>query len=268
MSPPDLIAGEGKAGEGSGQAVLRLDFISLFPQMFEPFVVHGVCGRAIQRGLVEVRVWNPRRHATNLHQTVDDRPYGGGPGMVMMAPPLAATVQEIRADCSASGWSAGPVVLLSPAGEQLSQPWVEQRLERMAEGPQQMTWVCGRYEGIDQRFIDAYVDYELSLGPFVLSGGELAALVAMDAWIRRLPGVLNHAESSLQESFMEGDRLDHPHYTRPEVFEGVAVPEVLLSGHHGKIIDWRRTESDRLTVARKAAAAAQQDRPAPKRLGG
>lgn len=247
MRPADRVAGP-SAGQQDRTAVLRVDVISLFPQMFEPFLEHGVCGRAIQRGKVEVHIWNPRRHATNVHQTIDDRPYGGGPGMVMMAPPLAATLTEIRAQSEIDGWSHGPVILMAPGGERLAQPWVERRLAAMADGLEQVTLVCGRYEGIDQRFIDAYVDEQVSLGPFVLSGGELPALVILDAWIRRLPGVLNHVESSLQESFMEGERIDHPHYTRPEVFEGVAVPQVLLSGHHGKITDWRARESARLTA--------------------
>jgi tRNA (guanine37-N1)-methyltransferase len=190
--------------------------------------------------------------------------------MVMMAPPLADCVAAIRRSLSTEDCPAGPVILMSPAGTPLTQGWIETQIadrgQPPATGPaadttpesaagstarpQQYTLVCGRYEGIDQRFIDRYVDLEISLGDFVLSGGEIAALALMDGLVRRLPGVLNDALSSINESFMQS-QLDHPHFTRPEVFEGTPVPAVLLSGHHGKIADWRACESKRLTLSRR-----------------
>ena len=171
--------------------------------------------------------------------------------MVMMAPPLADCVSAIRQALQAAAVPKGPIILMSPAGIPLSQPWVEHQIIRERHsGPLQFTLVCGRYEGIDQRFIDHYVDLEISLGDFVLSGGEIAALALMDALVRRLPGVLNDALSSVSESFMQ-PQLDHPHFTRPEVFEGSSVPSVLLSGHHGKIADWRAEQSKRLTLSRR-----------------
>jgi len=245
---------------------IRFDVISLFPEFFAPWQSLGVCGRAVTERRVSVHHWNPRQFVSDVHQTIDDRPYGGGPGMVMMAPPLADCVAAIRHSLQAEHCPSGPVILMSPAGMPLTQAWIETQIAQWvqpqpsdtaehptpsgATGTQQFTLVCGRYEGIDQRFIDRYVDLEVSLGDFVLSGGEIAALALMDALVRRLPGVLNDALSSVHESFML-PQLDHPHFTRPEVFEGTPVPAVLLSGHHGKIADWRAQESHRLTLSRR-----------------
>lgn len=227
---------------------MRIDLITLFPEFFEPWLTTGVCSRAVTRQWLQVERWNPRQFTTDVHQSVDDRPYGGGPGMVMIPTVLAQAVCAVKAGCAQKGQAPGPVVLLSPAGQRLNQRWIEDRLA--PQSARQITLVCGRYEGVDQRFIDRYVDEELSLGDFVLSGGEIAALAVLDAFTRRLPGVLGDAASAENDSFMNG-LLDCPHYTRPEIFEELAVPEVLLSGHHGKIADWRLQASERLTEARR-----------------
>jgi tRNA (guanine37-N1)-methyltransferase len=232
----------------------RFDVISIFPEFFEPWKRLGVCGRAVARGLVDLKLWNPRQFVNDPHQTIDDRPYGGGPGMVMMAAPLADAVKAIRSNLLTQGITAGPVVMLSPSGRRLDQDWLEEKLTHPVNPASalppainqqitpQMTLVCGRYEGVDQRFINRYVTEELSLGDFVMSGGEIAALAVLDSLVRRLPGVMQDELSSVQESFLTG-RLEHPHYTRPEVFEGEGVPELLLSGHHGKIAGWREEQS-------------------------
>lgn len=252
------------AGPAAGPMV-RFQIVSLFPEFFAPWQSLGVCGRAVSQNRVAVTHWNPRQFTHDPHQTVDDRPYGGGPGMVMMAEPLAGCIEAIRK--ASAPHPPGPVILFSPAGTPLSQSWIEaqrawilqssDKAENSPQGPRlgssaiaQFTLVCGRYEGVDQRFIDQYVDQEISLGDFVLSGGEIAALALMDALVRRLPGVLNDEMSSVAESFI-GPLLDHPHYTRPEVFAGKAVPSVLLSGHHGKIADWRAAQAQLLTLSRR-----------------
>ena len=236
---------------------IRFDVITLFPELVSAWAAAGVCGRAVSRGLVECHLINPRRFAHDVHQTVDDRPYGGGPGMVMLAEPLQAAVVEAKQAATQSGWIPGAVILFSPAGEVLDQGWVEAALLpiRAAAGAHdsarcQWTLVCGRYEGVDQRFIDQCVDIEMSLGDFVLSGGEIAAMALIDAMTRRLPGALGDDASSDQDSFING-HLDHPHYTRPEVFGDQGVPDVLLSGHHGKIRDWRAAAAQLLTKARR-----------------
>jgi tRNA (guanine37-N1)-methyltransferase len=227
---------------------VRIDLISLFPGFFDPWLQTGVCSRAITQDRMQVHRWNPRSYTHDVHQTVDDRPYGGGPGMVMLPTVLSDTLRAAQENCQAASVPLGPVVLLSPAGRRLDQAWVERMLA--PEQPRQLTLICGRYEGIDQRFVDQWVNEELSLGDFVLSGGEIPALAVLDALARRLPGVLGDADSSEQDSFMNG-LLDHPHYTRPEVFGGQRVPEVLLSGHHGKIADWRLAQAQALTQARR-----------------
>jgi tRNA (guanine37-N1)-methyltransferase len=206
---------------------MRFDVISLFPEMFEALRC-GVTGRAIERGQVELALWNPRDYARDPHRTVDDRPYGGGPGMVMMVEPLRAAIQDARAASP-----HGRVLYLSPQGRRLDQAAVRE----MASAPG-LVLLAGRYEGIDERLIEAHVDEEWSIGDYVLSGGELPAMVLMDAVIRLLPGVLGHADSAEQDSYVDG-LLDCPHYTRPEEIEGRAVPEVLMSGNHGLIRRWR-----------------------------
>ncbi len=197
--------------------------------MFQAIRDYGVVGRAIQRGRLQLGLHDPRDFTRDRHRTVDDRPYGGGPGMVMLAEPLQAAIAQARA----AGPAGRPVIYLSPQGERLDQPL----LRELAAG-EGMILLAGRYEGVDERLIELEVEREISLGDFVLSGGELAAMVLIDALSRLLPGVLGHQDSAAQDSFAAG-LLDHPHYTRPEVFAGRAVPEVLLSGNHQAIARWR-----------------------------
>jgi tRNA (guanine37-N1)-methyltransferase len=206
---------------------MRFDVVSLFPAMFDALRC-GVTGRALDRGLAEMVLWNPRSYAQDVHRTVDDRPYGGGPGMVMMAEPLSQAIGDARRAAPDS-----PVLYLSPQGRRLDQSAVEGLARQRG-----LILLAGRYEGVDERLIDGCVDQEWSIGDYVLSGGELPAMVLMDALIRRLPGALGHADSADQDSYADG-LLDCPHYTRPEVFEGRAVPEVLRSGNHEAIRRWR-----------------------------
>ena len=208
---------------------LRFDVITLFPEMFAALTASGITRRALERGLWQLTCWNPRQWTEDAHRTVDDRPYGGGPGMVMMATPLE---QAIAAAKVGAGGTA-KVIYLSPQGARIGQ----ERVAQLAAGDGAIL-LCGRYEGIDERVIERCVDEELSLGDFVLSGGELAAMALMDACIRQLPGALNDDLSAVEESFVAG-LLDCPHYTRPELHEGMRVPEVLLSGNHEAIRRWR-----------------------------
>ena len=207
---------------------MRFDVITLFPELFEIVTAHGVTGRAVKRGLVELALWNPRDYAQDRHRSVDDRPYGGGPGMVIMVQPLRDALQSARVVAPAS-----KVVYLSPQGRRLDQAAVTEIAGRSG-----VVLIAGRYEGIDQRLIDSEVDEEWSIGDYVLSGGELAAMVVMDAVTRLLPGVLGHELSAEQDSFMAG-LLDHPHYTRPEEVDGRPVLAVLLQGDHAAIRRWR-----------------------------
>ncbi len=219
---------------------MRFDVVTLFPELFAPFLSTGITRRAFETGQVKVQLHNPRDFALGNYRRVDDRPFGGGPGMVMMAEPLAqclAAVRSVRAD-------EAPVVLFSPVGQSLRHAMVT----RWAASPGAVL-ICGRYEGIDQRFIDRHVTEQISLGDFVLSGGEIAAMALLDAVARLQPGVLGDAESHTQDSFnpaLDG-LLDCPHYTRPEIWQGQSVPDVLLSGHHVNIERWRRNERLRLT---------------------
>lgn len=208
---------------------LRFDVVTLFPEMFAALTASGITRRALERGLWQIECWNPRQWTQDVHRTVDDRPYGGGPGMVMMASPLE---QAINAAKAATGVEA-KVICLSPQGRRIDQ----RRVEELAASTGAIL-LCGRYEGIDERLMERCVDEELSLGDFVLSGGELAAMALMDACIRQLPGALNDEASAVEDSFAAG-LLDCPHYTRPEVYEGSVVPDVLLSGNHEKIRRWR-----------------------------
>jgi tRNA (guanine37-N1)-methyltransferase len=214
---------------------MRFDVITLFPELFAPFLESGVTRRAYASGLVDVRLWNPRDHAEGNYRRVDDRPFGGGPGMVMLAEPLARCLAAIRADRAEA--TPAPLVLFSPVGPRLDHAGVE----GWSAGAGAIL-LCGRYEGVDQRFIDTHVDVQLSLGDFVLSGGEIAAMALLDAVARPQPGVLNEAGSHEADSFnpaIDG-LLDCPHYTRPEEWEGRRVPAELLSGHHAQIERWRR----------------------------
>lgn len=224
---------------------MRFDVITLFPELFEPFLQNGVTRRAFESGQVQVRLWNPRDHAQGGYRRVDDRPFGGGPGMVMMAEPLFQCLQAIRADSGLSRDQA-PLVLFSPIGVRFSHALVEGYSQCAGA-----VLLCGRYEGIDQRFIDAFVDRQVSLGDFVLSGGEIPAMALLDAVARLQPGVLHDEGSHQQDSFNPalGGLLDCPHYTRPEVWQGQGVPEVLLSGHHARIEQWRQAQS--LAVTRR-----------------
>lgn len=215
---------------------MRFDVITLFPELFAPFLNTGVTRRAYDSGQLQVVCHNPRDFAEGNYRRIDDRPFGGGPGMVMMAEPLARCLESVRAQ---RGGAPAPVVLFSPLGERLDHGVVA----RWSAGSGAIL-LCGRYEGIDQRFIDAYVDVQLSLGDFVLSGGEIAALALLDAVARLLPGVLGDPDSPQQDSFhpaLDG-LLDCPHYTRPEVWRDQPVPAALLSGHHARIEEWRRAQ--------------------------
>lgn len=227
---------------------MRIDAISLFPDMFGVVRDSGVTGRAHNQGLWSLHAWNPREFTQDVHRTVDDRPYGGGPGMVMLAEPLKQTLEAIQADRSVSSVAAAPVILLSPVGQRFDQS----AAAKLAHSGGAI-FVCGRYEGVDQRFIDTYVDEQWSLGDFVLSGGEIAALAMIDAAVRLMPGALHHGDSSLQDSFQESisGLLDSPHYTRPEVLWDQSVPPVLLSGNHANILRWRREQSLALTAKKR-----------------
>ena len=212
---------------------MRIDVITLFPEMVETLLRFGVTGRAVARNLLDVATWNPRDDAHDRHRTVDDRPYGGGPGMVMKVQPLRNALRRARAATEPSG----KTLYLSPQGRLLTQDGVRE----LAQEPR-LILLAGRYEGIDERLIEAEVDEEWSIGDYVLSGGELAALVVIDAVARLQPGALNDDESAEQDSFM-GGLLDYPHYTRPEEIDGQPVPAVLLSGDHAAIARWRRREA-------------------------
>jgi tRNA (guanine37-N1)-methyltransferase len=205
-----------------------LDVITLFPEMFSSVLEHGVIGRAVSDELVGFRSWNPRDYTEDKHKTVDDRPYGGGPGMVMMYEPVCAAIAKAK-----EAQPKAKVIYLSPQGRRLDQSGVAELSKRSG-----MILVSGRYEGIDERIIDSVVDEEWSIGDYVLSGGELAAMVLIDSVCRTLPGVLGHEDSANEDSFVDG-LLDYPHYTRPEEIDGYTVPEVLLSGNHEAIRRWR-----------------------------
>jgi len=235
---------------------MRFDIITLFPEWFAPLLTSGVTRRAYESRSVDVRLWNPRDHAEGNYRRVDDRPFGGGPGMVMLAEPLEKCLQAIRAERAEA--KPAPFVLFSPIGQTLNhtavQGWAESHGAIL---------LCGRYEGVDQRFVDACVDVQLSLGDFVLSGGEIPAMALLDAVARLQPGVLNDEGSHQQDSFnpaLDG-LLDCPHYTRPEVWQGPAgeqpVPPVLLSGHHQHIEAWRREQRLRLTAQHRPDVLAQ-----------
>lgn len=228
---------------------MRFDVITLFPELFEPFFKSGITRRAFESKQVNVRLWNPRDFAEGNYRRVDDRPFGGGPGMVMMAEPLWQCLQVIRADRAEPEEDRAPVVLFSPIGQRLDHASATSWAASAGA-----VLVCGRYEGIDQRFIDACVDQQISLGDFVLSGGEIAALALLDAVARLMPGVLGDEGSHQQDSFnpaLDG-LLDSPHHTRPEVWNGpsgpMAVPEVLQGGHHERIARYRREQSLQLTA--------------------
>ncbi|MDB5862248.1 MAG: trmD [Betaproteobacteria bacterium] len=213
--------------------MLQIDVVTLFPRMFEAVTTNGVTGRALERRLYDLVLWNPRDFAANAYRSVDDRPYGGGPGMVMMPDPLEKAIGAARQRQKSTGVAKPRIVHLTPQGRVLDNALVAELAQE-----QGLVMLAGRYEGVDERLASRVFDDEISIGDYVLSGGELAAMVVMDAVVRQLPGALGDAESASQDSFVNG-LLDHPHYTRPEVYEGAAVPPVLLSGNHAEITRWR-----------------------------
>jgi tRNA (guanine37-N1)-methyltransferase len=217
--------------------MLQFDVVTLFPAMFDAVTGSGVTGRARERRLYELVLWNPRDFATNSYRTIDDRPYGGGPGMVMMPEPLEKALGAARQRQKSSGVSKPRVLHLTPQGRLL-----DNQLVRELAGERGLVMLAGRYEGIDERLVGRVVDDEVSIGDYVLSGGELAAMVVIDCLVRQLPGALGDAESAVQDSFANG-LLDHPHYTRPELYDGAAVPSVLLSGNHADVARWRLKQS-------------------------
>lgn len=227
---------------------MRFDIVTLFPELFTPLITTGVTRRAYASGVVEVQLWNPRDFADGTYRRVDDRPFGGGPGMVIMAEPLSRCLAAIQAEHVAANLLPVPVVLFSPVGQVLTHSAVV-----TWSGSAGAVLICGRYEGLDQRFIDKHVTHQISLGDFVLSGGEIAAMALLDAVTRLLPGVLNDEGSHQLDSFnpaLDG-LLDCPHYTRPESWDSAVVPAVLMSGNHAQIQRWRREQSLRLTSSRR-----------------
>lgn len=213
---------------------MQFDVITLFPEMFRALTDWGITSRAAKQQRYALRSWNPRDFTVDNYRTIDDRPYGGGPGMVMLARPLEATINAAKQRQIDMGLPAPRVVFMSPQGKSLT----HKRVMGLKNEPG-LVVLCGRYEAVDQRLLDRVVDEEISLGDFVLSGGELPAMALMDAVVRQLPGVLGDDASAVEDSFVNG-LLDSPHYTRPEVYEGVAVPPVLMGGNHAEIMKWRR----------------------------
>ncbi len=212
---------------------IRFDVVTLFPPMFDAISQHGITARALENNLYALSLWNPRDFTTDNHRTVDDRPYGGGPGMVMLAEPLEQAIKAAKASQIAAGVLSPKVIHMSPTGRPLTHQIV---MDLVAE--QGLVLLASRYEGVDQRLLDQMVDAEYSIGDYVLSGGEMPAMVLMDAIVRQLPGALGDADSAIEDSFVDG-LLDCPHYTRPEEYAGEKVPEVLTSGNHAKIKQWR-----------------------------
>ncbi len=225
---------------------MRFDVVTLFPEMFEAITRYGVTRKAVEQGKFQLQTWNPRDFTTDNHRTVDDRPYGGGPGMVMLADPLDKAISAAKAAQATSGLAKSWVIHLSPQGRQLTHEVVMELLAR-DEG---LILLASRYEGVDERLLERQVDEELSIGDYVLSGGELAAMVVMDSLVRQIPGVLGDEASAQQDSFVQG-LLDCPHYTRPEIYNGKAVPEVLMSGHHAEIEKWRLKQALGRTAERR-----------------
>lgn len=214
----------------------RYDVVTIFPEMLQAIAAHGITRRALEEGLFELETWDPRDFTTDSYRRVDDRPYGGGPGMVMLPEPLEAAIAAAKARQRAAGVEP-KVVLMSPQGERL-----DERLVQALSAEPGLVIVAGRYEGVDERLVGRSVDREVSIGDYVTSGGELPAMVMLDCIVRRLPGSLNDAESASQDSFCAG-LLDWPHYTRPEEWKGERVPDVLLSGNHAAIARWRRKQA-------------------------
>ncbi len=229
---------------------MQFGIISLFPEMFQAITESGVTSRAVSKGLISINCWNPRDFTVDKYQTVDDRPYGGGPGMLMKVEPLKQAIAAAKAKLG----SESKVIYLSPQGKQLTQS----RAGKLAQEKQNLIFLAGRYEGVDERLIQTHVDEEWSIGDYVLSGGELAAMVMMDTIIRLVPGVLGHDLSAVEDSFVDG-LLDCPHYTRPEDHNGLKVPDVLLSGNHEKIKQWRLKQALGRTWQRRPDLLAKRE---------
>ena len=236
---------------------LRVDVLTLFPGLFDGFLGESILSRAIAKGLVDVKLWNFRDWAEGKHHQVDDRPYGGGPGMVLMAAPLVAATEAV----SGLVEPAGRLIAMTPQGTRLDQA----KVRELAQEPR-LILVCGRYEGFDERILQTLRPEQLSIGDYVLSGGEVAAMVVIDAVMRLIPGVLGDAESVIDESFSPEVGLEYPHYTRPREFRGLPVPEVLLNGDHAAIERWRREQSRKRTEAAHAPGATTTAAP-PERMG-
>lgn len=222
-----------------------IGIISLFPEMFKAITEFGVTGRAVKQGLLQIECWNPRDFTFDKHKTVDDRPYGGGPGMLMMVQPLRDAIHQAKRAAKQVEGDETKVIYLSPQGRKLDQKGVQTLATH-----QKLILICGRYEGVDERLIQAEVDEEWSIGDYVLTGGELPAMTLVDAVARFIPGVLGKQASALEDSFAEG-LLDCPHYTRPEILDGMPVPDVLMSGHHEQIRKWRLEQSLKRTWLRR-----------------
>jgi len=221
---------------------MRFDVLTLFPEIFQGYLTQSILKLALERGLVDIQLWNIRDWAQGKHKSVDDRPFGGGPGMVLMPEPVFAAVETVREKAE----DPGLLVLLTPAGERLTQSVV-----RELAGRQRLILLCGRYEGFDERIRLGLRPREISVGDFVCNGGEVPAMVVIDTVVRYVPGVLGDADSVKEESHSDPGRLEYPQYTRPRVFRGMAVPEVLLSGHHAQIRRWREEQSLRATRERR-----------------
>jgi tRNA (guanine37-N1)-methyltransferase len=232
---------------------VRFDVLTLFPEMFSGYLTQSILKLAIDAGLVEINLWNIRDWATSKHKSVDDRPYGGGPGMVLMCEPVFAAVETIRAECD----DPGVLVMLTPAGERLTQKVVGELAEH-----KRIILLCGRYEGFDERIREGLGPREISIGDFVCNGGEVPAMVVIDTVIRLVPGVLGDEQSAVDESHCEDGRLEYPQYTRPRDFRGMMVPEILLSGNHPAIAEWRRRQSEqrsRNTIEQSPPATSADD---------
>jgi tRNA (guanine37-N1)-methyltransferase len=240
------------SGDGSGRLGIAFDVVTLFPEMFGAIAESGITRRALGEGRYSLDFWNPREFAKDNYRTIDDRPYGGGPGMVMLAEPLEAAIEAARARQRNAGFATDRVICLSPQGSVLTHAKVAE-----LAGLHGLVLLCGRYEGIDERLLARSVDEEISIGDYVISGGELAAMVLIDAVVRQLPGALGDDASAEQDSFVAG-LLDCPHYTRPEDYRGAKVPQVLMSGHHKEIERWRLKQALGRTWQKRPALLAQR----------